>query len=153
MTCVLPPRLASQQSVCGTPVQLEREIASADVVFYGTVIENRPVKQVLRIDKMYSWTSREIRIIARHIWRGELPDTVRLSVGLDSDTTRRIVVGERYLVLGSMGRMIVTRKEPGRAATVDTQLTYRAGDPVYVKPCPGIVSLPVERLPAGGVSR
>jgi hypothetical protein len=52
-----------------------------------------------------------------------------------------------------MGRIIGTRTERGRVVAVDTQLTYRVGHPVYVKPCTGIVSLPAEGLPAGGVPR
>ena len=151
--CALPPRLEPQQSVCGTPVQLESAIASADLVFYGTITENRPVRQVIRTDKMYWWTSRGIRMVARYVWKGEIPDTVQLVVGPDSDTTRRIMVGEQYLVLGTMGRMIGTTSGRGRVVAVDTQLVYRVGDPVYVKPCLDIVSLPVEGLPTGGVPR
>jgi len=83
--------------VCNTPVELDSATTATDLVFYGVVTQNRPVKQVVSVGNKYSWMTREVGIKIERVWKGELLDTATLFVGLDSDTTRAIKVGKRYL--------------------------------------------------------
>jgi hypothetical protein len=150
-TNVGPTQLAAQRSVCNTPVELDSATTATDLVFYGVVTQNRPVKQVVSVGNKYSWMTREVGIKIERVWKGELLDTATLFVGLDSDTTRAIKVGKRYLVFGTMGGMTASKVENGRDV-VDTIVDYKAGDAVYVNACSGIVSLPAKHLPPGGVT-
>ena len=148
----LPTKVAAQVSLCSQPVRLDSAMASADVVFYGIVIESRPVKQVLRFDEMYSWMDREVGLRVLRVWRANLGDTVRIRLGRDSDTTRAMQVDKEYLVFGTQFiRMIESRVKEGRKVSVDTHV-FKPHDYVYSHPCSGVVSVPASRLPAGGAA-
>lgn len=148
----LPTKVAAQLSLCSQPVRLDSAMASADVVFYGTVIQSRLVKQVLRFDTMYSWMDREVELRVLRVWKANPGNTVRIRLGRDSDTTRAMQVGKEYLVFGTQFiRMIEAKVEEGREASVDTHV-FKPHDYVYSRPCSGVVSVPASGLPPGGAA-